>query len=320
MRKRFFKERTAQEIRRLNLRTITTDLIEEINSLKESEGIIINRSLIPMKSIRKFMKHGQTVNLRRFESIDELIEAVESPWEMRKEAFDNIHNISYSGYCFQPVDGNDRRIRKISLVDCLEGARIFAYIYQENEGFIPLVDIKPYDKAKAVELEGADVHVMIPSKEKKSPRYSIKIMSVPIIDNKFKTNIALRIHTDHACNYKKFNIRYLSSEKESICSTDKESRLVNFCAHDIAAYLAVIDYYKKDENSIPLKQCPFAIPTQSAVDFYKKLCNQVLIRNNGTRKLSMTEKGVLLFGDVYKNGHDKKYFPFEKVKEYDWNY
>lgn len=52
-----------------------------------------------------------------------------------------------------PLIGNDWRKRKVPLVECLEGARLFAYAHQIGNS----IRVKPYSDARRVETEGAEV-------------------------------------------------------------------------------------------------------------------------------------------------------------------
>jgi hypothetical protein len=82
------------------------------------------------------------------------------------------------------------------------------------------------------------------------------------------------------------------------------------------------------KNIRPLEMNQFAIPTQFAVDFYKKLANNCLIQvqeenseegiKRKTRKLNDAEREIILWALVQKLGHDKTFFAVDKVRDYDW--
>ena len=124
------------------------------------------------------------------------------------------------------------------------------------------------------------------------------------------------ISTDHQCGSKRFNIRYTYSEEK------ETSKVFNFCAHDIAGYLKIMDHYwNKDKNLVPLQMNQFAIPTQETANFYNKLSKNCLIQiseDKKPRKLNRSEKEILLWGLVHKLGHDKTFFAKEKLKDYNW--
>jgi hypothetical protein len=314
--KSYFQYPTVGEIKRYSsIKEVSTNLVEEILSLESEEALIIKRTLIPNnhKSSKKFMKHATEVKTKRFSSLEEAIKTRKTPVQLREEAFNNLRSPIKSGYSFKPVVGTDKRTRKISLVECIEGTKIYCYANQKTEKFSPSIDVHPYDDARRVEKEGTEIIVKVPSREKKSSRYEFKVSSVPVIDTRNKWGVAYRLLTDHDCQSKKFNIRYSQEwDKES-------SRLFNFCAHEIAAYLAIIDYYwTEKKNVIPLQMSQFAIPNQETVDYYNKLTKNCLIQEDGekARRLNQAEKEMLLWGLVKKLGHDNTFFANDKVRDY----
>lgn len=318
--KTYFQEPTrAQIMKYISVRNFSRDLVSNILSLGENEAGIIEARLIPeeFKNSRKFMKQEQDVKIQRFYSLEAMVNNRKTPVQLREIAFNKIKPQSYSCYSFKPFTGNDTRTRRVSLVECLEGIHLYCYASQPGTGFNkPSIEIKPYHDAKRVEKDGAEIKVKVSSRTKKQPKYEFKFSSVPVIDSREKWTIAYNILTDHNCGSKRFNIRYTFL-------TDKESsRVFNFCSHEIAAYLAIVDYYKnKEKNIIPLQMSQFAIPTQEAVDFYVKLCNNCLIKapkSKLPRKLNRAEKEILLWGLVYKLGHDRTFYATEKVRDYKW--
>lgn len=320
-RKAFFQERKTGEIRKFdNIKQVSANLIANICGLGENQALVIDlpQGLVPQaryhRNSRTFMKHGLEVYIKRFDSAQEAIKAGKTPVQLREEAFDSIKggNKAYCAYSFKPVSGLDFRTRKVSLVDCLEGAQIYAYSHQQN---VP-IDVKAYDGAKRVAREGADIVVAVPSREAKGDRYTFKFSSVPVLDNPDKFAIANSVSTDHACNDKRFNIRYKHFQDKA------SSRVFNFCAHEIAGYLEIMDHYVREGKSIiPLQMNPFALPTQLTVDFYKKLANNCLIKmgeDSKPRKLNDAEREVLLWGLVSRLGHDKTFYATEKLRDYGW--
>lgn len=317
--KAFFVEPTVGEIKRYDSITeIPDNLIERIQELTNDEAGIITTGLIPESyTPRKFMKHGRIVPLRRFRSLEEAIEMAKTPIQLRELTFDSIRTHPYSGLTFKPFVGTDKRTRKVSLVECVKGAKLYGYANQpETEGFTPTIDIHPYDESRRVVLDGTEVVLMVPSRIKGQERYEFKFVSVPVVDKSDKWGIAYNIRTTHTCKSKLFNIRYTwEDDRES-------SRLVDFCAHEIAGYLAIIDHYLNNKlNIIPLQMSQFPIPTQETVDFYERLTHNVLIQTDDDkkpRKLNIAEKEILLWGFVHVHGHDSTFYAREKVKEYTW--
>lgn len=318
--KSFFEEPTVAEILKYtSVREASNNLVQIILSLGKEEALIIKRGLIPEKysSPRKFMKHAETVKLKRYTHLKEAINAKTMPMQLRREAFDRIGTAYHSAYSFKPFMGVDQKTRKISLVECLEGAKLYNYITRLGEGAIEeLINIKPYDDAKKVAYEGAEIVVQIPSRTEKESQHQFKFSSVPVVDSKYKWAIANSILTDHNCGSKRFNIRYrYFEEKES-------SRIFNFCAHEIAAYFAISDYYyNRKRNKIPHQMSQMAIPNQFTADYYGKLEKNCLIRaseEDKPRKLVMAEKEILLWALVERFKHEGTFLAKTKVRDYKW--
>ncbi len=319
MEKTFFKPSTKTQIKDKNLVEVVR--ITDVSRLPPESFIILPETIVPkgFESARKFMKHGPEVKPKRYHTLDEALRDGRTPVQLREQAFDNLDlGVSYCGYTFMPI-GTDRRKRKISLIECLEGARLFAYAHQmKGTG----IDVKPYDNSKRVRIDGAEVVCNVPSRTKGEPRSKLKLMSVPIVDSPEKHKISLNLGSDHSCGSKRFNIRYTYTD-------DKEgSGIVNLCAHEIAANLEVIQHYMDSKNLTPLQMSQIAIPTQEMVDYYLKWENNVLIRDSNLKskdKLRLpnrAEKEIALWEMVRELGHDRTFYSRASrdgsVAEYNW--
>jgi len=316
--KSFFREATKAEIKKKNLVKIAKLL--EIANLSNNEFTIIN-PLVPRgyESTRKFMKHGLEVKPRRYYSLDQAVMDGRTPVQLREQAFNNLERHDYCGYSILPI-GRDRRKRKVSLADsCLEGARIYSY---SNQVRGTEIKIKPYADSKRVRIDGAEIVCNVPSRTKGEPRIKFKLISVPIVDCSEKHIVSLNIGSDHSCPAKRFNIRYRYTD-------DKESSgIVNICAHEIAAYLKVIDHYWDEKNIIPLQMCQFAIPSQETVDFYLRLMNNVLVKDHSLQskdKLRKPDRGdreIALWSWGDDLGYNRTFYSKKSrdgdVADYNW--
>jgi len=318
--KQFFKEDTKSEILGKNyVDSLELGGLEVVGSLDNDEYTVV-REFVPRgyESARKFMKHGPEVKPRRLHSIDQAVFLSKTPVQLREGAFNSITGINYCSYSFVPL-GNDSRKRKVSLIECLEGARLFAYSYQSGTG----IKVKPYADSKRVRIDGAEVVVEVPSRTKDERRMKFKLTSVPFVDSKEKYVVSLNIGSDHSCPSKRFNIRYRYSD-------DKESSgVVNMCAHEIAGYLQLVSYAMQEhKNLIPLQMSQFAIPSQETVDYYLKWCNNVLVKDevleskDKLRKPNRAEKEIALWVLVKALGHDRTFYADRSIdgniKDYNW--
>lgn len=334
VKKEFFRIRTEAEIRDLHrINCERKELVDQILGLGGGDYLVIPQAIIPdgFQTPNKFKKHGDEVKLKRFNSQEEMIQRRLLPVHLRSYAFDKIHESYkktgkggfFSGYTFRPV-GVDEIPRKVSLVNCLQGAQIFAYANQ-----IPGVEIvlKDYDDSRAVSEEGGRFVFNVPSRTGKHSRWKVGLTNVAVIDNDMKYVIANTIDSDHTCDEKRYNreMRFKFGKDQKNKSQRERSQVVQFCPHDITSYLKLTDtYWTENKNIVPLMASPFALPTQFSVDFYKKLLNNVLLMKldkNGNiyeKSLNQAEQETLLWGLVMNYGHDKTFFAREKLKDYDW--
>ncbi len=318
VKKPFFKERTIAQIRKANLVEISTT--SDISQLSTNEFAIID-PFFPgdAESARKHMKHGPEVLPRRQYTKTQAINERLTPIQLRAEVFDSLNGPCYSCYSIHPL-GQDKRKRKISLVECLEGARIYAYANQVQGVEI---NIKPYADAKRVATDGAEIMVEVPSRTSNHKRLKFKLINIPIVDSPAKFAITPNIGSTHSCPAKTYKIRYpYESSKET-------SQVFNICAHEIAGFLKIIEHYWNNEkNIVPLQMCQFAIPTQKAVDFYLKLCNNILIKDpklkskHKLRKLRIADKEIALWKLTQNLGHDKTFYSKKSrdgdIADYNW--
>ena len=167
-RKSYFKRPTEAQIRNYSsVRGINDNLIENIFLLNIDEAIIIKTTLLPERypDSRKFMKHGPEVNLPRFKSAAECLEKRVSPVQLRSRTFNRIRPTPKCSYSFKPFTGTDTRKRKVSLDECLQGTELYGY---SSQG--PNIEVTPYDNAKRVISDGAEIIVTVPSRTKKQSR------------------------------------------------------------------------------------------------------------------------------------------------------
>jgi len=342
--KPFFKEPSAAEILKADsIRIITgPSLVQKIKDIEKDQAGIILCDLIPKQfdgkdefdRSRKFMKHGPELKIRRLHSLADAEKEERLPVELRREAFGSLANRAYPGYSTKPFLRPDKRTRRFSLGENCAGTQLYCYASHFNEEIV----IKPYDDAKRSGREGAKIAAKIPSRTLGKDPYEFMVYSVPIEDGPEKLALAWHVWTTHSCRKKQWNIRYNFEDAK------EDSEQISLCSHEVAAYLAIMEYYKDEQsNALPADMNPFAVPSQQDVDFYKKLCNQCLIIRmdqkaakdietalsptlegrlsmqkveklfgRKPRKLYGADTEILLFGSIYVNNKRKaRGFPDE---------
>ncbi|RMD66551.1 hypothetical protein D6817_03920 [Candidatus Pacearchaeota archaeon] len=347
-RKAFFNERSKSEILDLGLREVRRQrgLVELIDSLSSGAGLVIRAQIIPgkffrnsntsAKASRKCYKHGDYIPLAHPRTLSKCSESPLIPLQLRAHAFNSEafrrtreEEINFVGYSMRP-GWSDRTRRVFPFVWMLEGARLFAYA-ENNAGGI---GVEPYADARRVAREGASVVVEVPSRRRKQERYKFRLEHVPVVRSRYNLASVLTLkpqiiydetsgaiekgRTEHDI----YNIRY-TYEDES-----EASRQITFYPHDVAAYLGIIKHYLSEHNLTPMEMNPFALPSRHAAEFYKKLCNNVLIfdpslrSKDQLRKLHIAEKSILLGRAIALFGHDDFAYwdPTRdgRLRDYDW--
>ncbi|HLC78415.1 MAG TPA: hypothetical protein VJH92_04780 [Candidatus Nanoarchaeia archaeon] len=319
--KPYFRSRSVSQIKDLSLTEIDSrksGLVKTIDELDSPQGIILSGSVIPdkfLKSLdpaRKAYRHGDYIPLEQPLSLEKSVELFETPLRIRERTFSQIGykvepNINFLGYKFRPVSGRDRQERFVPFVWLAEGAKLFAYACQETgEG----IGVKVYDKAERVRTEGASVVLSVPSRTSGSPRYVFRMEHVPMISDfrNLATIFSLRSSAPvegsgkrHQMIHKDYDIRYTYEDSQ------EESDRVVFGPHDIAGYFGIIKHLV-DKNKVlrtvdlpvPFRMSPFFIPSKHQMEYYKRLENNVLVKDDSLkaklklRKLNIAEKSILL--------------------------
>lgn len=304
----FFNKPTVTEITKGKTAVeADSNLINIITSLKENQFLRITRELNFFENPKKFMRHAPDLKIAMPSTIREQIEAKKAPVIYRLQTMKNIRDPYYACYSHVPLKTNDRITRKISLVNCVDGAQLYAYM-QNNSTSTKILD---FDESLRVGKDGAQVIVSVPSRTPKESNHKIKFISLPVIDNEDKYGIAYSLRTEgHDCMDKlvtniAFNLPYFK----------KDSHFVSFCDHEIAAYLHLIDYFHNEkQNIIPLQMSLFAIPTNEIIELKKSLENKVVIEKlneKGQLKdypLTESEKELFYWGAVQKYGPESTFY------------
>jgi len=344
--KSFFSERTAEGIRNLEVSQTTQQhgLVEKISRLERDQGLVVRAQIIPgrffinsqdqAEASRKCYKHGDLLALSQPQTQHEAYSTNEIPLAIRARDLSLLgsmreEEINFVGYSFHPVQGRDRRKRVVPFVWLPEALRLFAYAetmtsYEDQKGVKKGIQVIPYADARRVSIEGAKVVCSVPSRTAKKSRYKIRLENVPVEGNTERRAVVWGLKSDFEADpeHSKWNIRYVWE------SSQEGSDTFTFYPHDIAAYIATARDYWKQHNLTPMEMNPFALFSRQGAEFYRKLCNNVLVADpklkakEKTRKLHLAEKSILLARAIGVFGHDAiAYWSPErdgKFKDYDW--
>jgi len=325
------------------------DLVQRIEDLNPAEDALeIRTVIIPGKfrkgnqgyqASRKCFKHGELVALSQPSSLAETYDSHEIPLSLRTKSLSQLKDrkqeeIDFVGYSWRPVFGRNRTKRIVPFVWLPEGARIFSYaenysVYsQRNPNTWDIekklgIKVEAYPDAKKVRTEGASVVVEVPSRTEKKQRYRFGFLHVPFIPNnpERETNYNLATvlslqpaliredeeaeSTDGRTPHAVYDIQYKFEQSR------EQSPVVRFTPQDVAGYLGIIKKQLAEQHNITaLMFNPFALPSRHQAEFYKKLCNNVLIYDptlsseNKLRKLHLAEKSIILSRAIGHFGHD----------------
>ncbi len=338
-RKSFFQERTAAEIRKLDVREAyhQRGLVKKIDSLDEGKGLIVRAQIIPGKffinaenateAAKKCYKHGDFLGLCQARTQADAYQDKRIPLALRDKAFSALSSIQEEslnliGYSFWPVQGRDRRERRVPFVWLPEAERLFAYAENMAGG----IKVKAYDDAKRVVSEGAKVLCSVPSRTRKKPRYNLRLESVPMDGATERRAVVWGLKSNFEISPEH---RELATIKYNWEGERRDSDVFIFYPQDIAAYIAVVGDAWKNHNLTPMEMNPFALPSRHQAEFYQKLCNNVLVydptlqRKEKLRKMYIAEKSILLGRAISVFGHNDFAFwdPVRdgKLKDYDWS-
>jgi hypothetical protein len=347
-RKAFFRDRTAWEIKGMKVKSVNTqrNLVKRIMDLDPNEDALELRvRVIPhihfrnvttvAEAGRKLYKFGNLVPLSQPENLEIAYKSRKNPLDIRRGDFTDLERIdeiqnNFIGYSFRPVQGRDRRKRIVPFVWLLEAFKLFSYSettgVDKKTGKGSIV-VEPYSDALRVANEGAKIVCKIPSRTQKKSRYVVRLENVPVRDNSYKRAIiwGVKSNFDQHPMHSNYNLRFT-------WETGKEgSDVFTWYPHDIAAYIASAKKFRTDQvpgNIVPLQMCPFPLISRLEGDFYRNLCNNVLIfdptlkSKEKLRNLNIGEKSILISRSISVMGHDETMYwdasRDGKLKDYDW--
>ncbi len=350
--KSFFQEPAKAQLKKRNPVVSEGNITEELADISVNDYLVVELEKTPLLKPAfqdepvKFVKHGPSVVLKQPGTIEQAVSAALEgvrPLDFREQAYESVKENStiYANYTFYPLIGGERGLRRVvSPLKLVEGARIFFYSEElrrnlglDNEDKfefydnikIPGIFLRPYDDAKGIKKDGAQILSRIPSYDSGRSRYEGVWKSIPVVNSSRKLAIALGFNSDHTCKYKRF--RQICYPYEFSPETSKISLI---CKHDAAFQYAVIDYYWNIRDELtPIEMNALALPSQLLVKVFKRTLDSLLIFDDSIiardklRKANDGEKQAILDNAIKLYGYKQTLYSTRKkdgrLGEYDWD-
>lgn len=313
----------------------TAGLVDLIDGMRQGEAVLVAEDIVPEEdphekipycseedsSLRgeRFLKRGPQADLARYYTIDQAVQAATPMHSERRKAFSSVGKEAVlSGYGWWGIRA--RQHRKVHLADCVQGARIFAFSMQNQHNDARTITVREYNsenRRSEMQSMGGDFICEVPSTSNDGFKHDVLFYAVPI-----------------APGAEKFARAYDMGAEQSARSVTKRvtkryaAREMYFGKHAIAAYIEIARQEHNRGNDVPMAMCPFALPSQKAVDFYNRLEQRVMIQEHfkdkdgkersSKRPLNKAEKEILLWQLVGKYGPKETFVAGGKMQEYSW--
>jgi hypothetical protein len=291
------------------------ELVESVMNLRDEEAVIVTYPIIPridgngITDWQRFLKRGTEVYLRPPKTRQEALESRTTPNGILKEAFERLDSDQdYCGYVWTGY--RSKRRKKVHLVDCLEGAKLFSF--SENSSSLEN-KIEHRDYTDGNNDHGGTFTFKIPSRSSDS-KYSLRLQNVPLVRTVNQYAVWTDLDSEHGCDLKVNDFSFRRATKEDV-----------FCAHEIAAYLTLVKEEYHHSGRVMLS--PFFVPTESTVNFWNHLRNNTMVQEskqygqkirNVKRPLNRAEIEILLWDYVASHMKDATTFTRRKLKDYEW--
>ncbi|HLC72491.1 MAG TPA: hypothetical protein VJH37_02820 [Candidatus Nanoarchaeia archaeon] len=324
---------------RTRIEHLGRDLVDVI-ATAEDAAVITGERIIPYSKRMKegyrhaqnFLKRGEEVYIPVPARQEEALRLQVGPGRRRLRAFEGVKpDERKCGYVWRSMRDGVRR--KVHLVDCIEGAKIFAFSHQTGISDSVLA-VKKYTHVGNVQEAGGAYDCRAPSRSR-DLQFSFVLHSVPLLGTKEQHYVWTNLHSSgHGGGVvgKNLDTRCGSKQYDKLTFRSVVGEHV-FCPHEIAAYLEISRKAGKDGQGKIMLQ-PFALPTPATVEFYKRCRNQVLLREikrgplgkerKTHRPLNEAELEVLLWRFTARQGYVDSWYASEsrhgqRLRDYHWN-
>lgn len=299
--KEIIGSREVIEASRKNL----VDVVEELNS---EQAALFSSPLLPNGyNWQDFLKKGRPIILWHPGSRELAMKKGRYPVDIRKESFGKLKpDFDYGGIIWKPL--RKKKPRKYSLVDCIKGAKLFAWTELPEQKQNQKIVIDSYTNIKGIEGHGGKYVCKVPPTDpKRRAPYEFRLESVPIGKNRERFAVWFDLESS-GCGCKRklydFDFKYFSGYE-------------SFCQHEIAAYISIAKKQTEESRQVGILM-PFALPAKQTVDFHNKLRSQVMMKD-GRRKrpLNIAEITLALGAYTARYGNDA-WYARGKFINYNW--
>lgn len=305
-------------------------LVDTVESISQNQAVILEEPLIPSgyRYAQNFLKRGPEVYVSTPRNKEEALEFKLGPGRRRVKAFEGVRpDDARCGYSWRGM--KDERKRKVHLVDCLEGAKLFAFSHQSGR-LEDKIEIKPYVDVRDVKETGGTYVCKVPSRSR-DIKYKFMLSSGPLLGTNEQYHVWTNLDSSGHGGGIEGRTTCGSKLYDELTFRSRAGEIV-FCPHEIAAYLKISEEAGSKNGRIMLQ--PFALPSPLTVEFYNRLRRQAAIKERRkslktgreytvTRPLNEAEIEILLWRFVGKHGYYDTFFAGEKrhglrIKDYDW--
>ena len=285
----------------------TENLATLIDSLADNESLLIEGRLIPPRfsNAKKFFRYGNELPLRMPRSKFDAMKRKVRPSVLLMDAFSRIPEQPIAAVSFLSLY-DFSTMHRYTLDDVIQGVKIYSYSVRYSE--IDIAEEKEYERTK---YNGANLVVKVPSRTEKKTRLEFTMKQVPLVDNKYKYLLWSVVEGSCYCEDKKFE----SSLKPRVPGKNP----INYCPHEVAAYIAIAARQKRKENYVTTEVMPFPMVTPKFANYWKKLTSKVMINDGRKRPLNKAERNILLTYFIKENGPREAMAPKGlKYSDYQW--
>lgn len=270
--------------------TAGNDLASLVDSLAENEAALIQGNLIPQRysNAKKFFRYGQELYLRTPHSKLDAIKKRLRPCTLLFDAFSRIPNQPIAAVSFYSLY-DFSTVHRFMLEDVIQGVKLYGYSVR-----YAAIDIAEDREYKQIKEKGSNIVVKVPSRSEKRQRREFTMQHIPIYDNQNKYLLWSVVEGNCYCEDKRF--------ETSLKSKTPGKNPINYCPHEIAAYIAIAARQRRKNNEVTAEVMPFPKISPRMAKFWKNLTTRVMIEDNRKRPLNKAERNILLADFVKKFG------------------